>query len=107
LGGRDRQISELEASLVYRASSRTAIVTQGNPVFKKPKTNQPTKTKQNKLKWILSKRHRNKNKNRKKKNKKLFLPPSQSDVSSSALGYWRPSSPLPFLPSQTASGHME
>jgi hypothetical protein len=36
LGGRDRQISEFEASLVYRVSSRTM---ERNPVSeKKPKT---------------------------------------------------------------------
>jgi hypothetical protein len=34
LGGRDRQISEFEASLVYRVSSRTARATQRNPVWK-------------------------------------------------------------------------
>jgi hypothetical protein len=44
LGGRGRQISEFEASLVYRVSSRTARVTQRNPVSKKQKN----KTKQNK-----------------------------------------------------------
>jgi hypothetical protein len=32
LGGRGRQISEFEDSLVYRLSSRTARATQGNPV---------------------------------------------------------------------------
>jgi hypothetical protein len=37
-GGRGRQISEFEASLVYRVSSRTARATQRNPVLKKPKT---------------------------------------------------------------------
>jgi hypothetical protein len=35
LGGRGRQISEFEASLVYRVSSRTARATQRNPVLKK------------------------------------------------------------------------
>jgi hypothetical protein len=35
LGGRGRQISEFEASLVYRVSSRTARATQRNPVSKK------------------------------------------------------------------------
>jgi hypothetical protein len=49
LGGRGRQISEFEASLVYRVSSRTARATQRNPV-------QKTKPKQNK----------NKNKNKTK-----------------------------------------
>jgi hypothetical protein len=33
LGGRGRQISEFEASLVYRVSSRTARTTQRNPVL--------------------------------------------------------------------------
>jgi hypothetical protein len=35
LGGRGRQISKFEASLVYRVSSRTARATQRNPVLKK------------------------------------------------------------------------
>jgi hypothetical protein len=34
LGGRGRQISEFEASLVYRVSSRTVRTTQRNPVSK-------------------------------------------------------------------------
>jgi hypothetical protein len=38
LGGRGRQISEFEASLVYRVSSRTSRTTQRNPVSKSPKT---------------------------------------------------------------------
>jgi hypothetical protein len=37
LGGRGRQISEFEASLVYKVSSRTARATQRNPVLKKKK----------------------------------------------------------------------
>jgi hypothetical protein len=37
LGGKGRQISEFEASLVYRVSSRTARAIQRNPVSKKPK----------------------------------------------------------------------
>jgi hypothetical protein len=37
LGGKDRQISEFEASLVYRVSSRTARDTQRNPVKKNKK----------------------------------------------------------------------
>jgi hypothetical protein len=36
LRGRGRQISEFEASLVYRVSSRTARAIQRNPVSKKP-----------------------------------------------------------------------
>jgi hypothetical protein len=40
LGGRGRRISEFEASLVYRVSSRTARAIQRNPVSKtKTKTN--------------------------------------------------------------------
>jgi hypothetical protein len=37
LGGRGRQISEFEASLVYKVSSRTARAVQINPVSKKRK----------------------------------------------------------------------
>jgi hypothetical protein len=44
LGGRGRQISEFEASLVYRVSSRTARATQRNPVSK-------NKIKKNKKVW--------------------------------------------------------
>jgi hypothetical protein len=40
LGGRGRWISEFEASLVYRVSSRTARAIQRNPVLK---TNKQTK----------------------------------------------------------------
>jgi hypothetical protein len=57
LGGRGRQISEFEASLVYRVSSRTARATQRNPVSKhqkpkkqKTKQKQKQKQKQNKTK---------------------------------------------------------
>jgi hypothetical protein len=35
LGGRGRRISEFEASLFYRVSSRTARAIQRNPVSKK------------------------------------------------------------------------
>jgi hypothetical protein len=37
LGGRGRQISEFQASLVYKVSSRTARATQRNPVSKNKK----------------------------------------------------------------------
>jgi hypothetical protein len=40
-----RRISEFEASLVYRVSSRTARATQGNPVSKKQKQNKTNKQK--------------------------------------------------------------
>jgi hypothetical protein len=52
LGGRGRWISEFEASLVYKVSSRTARALQRNPVSKnknknktKQKTNKQTKQK--------------------------------------------------------------
>jgi hypothetical protein len=46
LGGRARRISEFEASLVYRVSSRTAKATQRNPVSKNQLINQTNKQKQ-------------------------------------------------------------
>jgi hypothetical protein len=48
LGGRGRRISEFEASLVYRVSSRTARAIQRNPVSKKQNKTKQNKTKQNK-----------------------------------------------------------
>jgi hypothetical protein len=45
LGGRGRRISEFEASLVYRVSSRTARDTQRNPVSKNKKNKKTKKTK--------------------------------------------------------------
>jgi hypothetical protein len=52
LGGRGRRISEFEASLVYKVSSRTARAIQRNPVSeKKQKTkNKKQNTKPNKTK---------------------------------------------------------
>jgi hypothetical protein len=50
LGGRSRQISELEASLIYRVSSRTARATQRNPVSKKTTTTKNKQTRKNKQK---------------------------------------------------------
>jgi hypothetical protein len=50
LGSRGRQISEFEASLVYRVSSRTARAIQRNPVSKTKK--QKTK-KRKKQKMIM------------------------------------------------------
>jgi hypothetical protein len=44
VGGRDRPISEFEASLVYRVSSRTARAIRRNPVLKKNKNKNPPKT---------------------------------------------------------------
>jgi hypothetical protein len=46
LGGRGRRISEFEASLVYKVSSRTARAIQRNPVSKnKNKTKQKKQSK--------------------------------------------------------------
>jgi hypothetical protein len=54
LGGRSRWISEFEATLVYKVSSRTARATQRNPVLKQQQQQQQQqKTKQNKTKKIL------------------------------------------------------
>jgi hypothetical protein len=47
LGGRGRQISEFEASLVYKVSSRTARAIQRNPVSKKQTNKQTNKQQQN------------------------------------------------------------
>jgi hypothetical protein len=59
LGGKVRQISEFEASLVYIVSSRTARAAQRNPVSKHYKTKQnktkQNKTKQNKTKQTIKK----------------------------------------------------
>jgi hypothetical protein len=48
VGGRGRQISEFEASLLYKVSSRTARAIQRNPVSKKPKTKKTQKKKKKK-----------------------------------------------------------
>jgi hypothetical protein len=45
LRGRGRQISDLDANLIYRASSKTSKDTQRNPVSEKPS---PPKTPNNK-----------------------------------------------------------
>jgi hypothetical protein len=45
LGGRGRQISEFEARLVYKVSSRTARATQRNPVLKNKNKNKNKQTK--------------------------------------------------------------
>jgi hypothetical protein len=50
LGGRDRQIAEFEASLVYKVSSRTAKDTQRNPV-QKTKNKQTNKQTNKRMKF--------------------------------------------------------
>jgi hypothetical protein len=49
LGGRGRWISEFEASLVYRVSSRTTRATQRNPVMKNKKKSNNNNNKLNSL----------------------------------------------------------
>jgi hypothetical protein len=58
LGGRGRQISEFEASLVYRVSSRTARASQKNPVSKKKKKKKKRKKKRKEKKRREKKRKR-------------------------------------------------
>jgi hypothetical protein len=70
VGGRGRRISEFEASLVHRVSSRTARATQRNPVSEKP-------TKQNKTKQNKTKQNKTKQ-NKTKRNKNLFVMFSKS-----------------------------
>jgi hypothetical protein len=50
LEGRGRRISEFEASLVYRVSSRIARAAQRNPVSKNQNQNQKKKKKKKKKK---------------------------------------------------------
>jgi hypothetical protein len=56
LGGRGRWISEFEASLVYRVSSRTAETTQRNPVSEK-QTNKQTREVPHYVEVLLRKGH--------------------------------------------------
>ena len=46
MGGRGKQITEFQASLVYRLRSRTARATQRNPVSEKTKKKKKKKKKQ-------------------------------------------------------------
>jgi hypothetical protein len=63
LGGRGRQISEFETSLVYKVSSRTARAIQRNPVLKNQKKNTTNKQTKNQ-----TKNQKPKTKNQKPKN---------------------------------------
>jgi hypothetical protein len=51
LGGRDRQISEFEASLLYGVSSRTTRATQRNSVMKKKKKRKKKVLKVSRIVW--------------------------------------------------------
>jgi ubiquitin len=64
LGGRGRRISEFEASLVYRVSSRTARVTQRNPVSKNQRKKRKRKRKE---------RERKEKEKKKKEEKRFFF----------------------------------
>jgi hypothetical protein len=55
LGGRGRQISEFEASLVYKVSSRIARATQRNPVSKNQKKKKNNNNNNNKIKSTTAK----------------------------------------------------
>jgi thiol:disulfide interchange protein len=74
LGGRGRRISEFEASLVYRVSSRTARATQRNPVSKKQKQKQKQKQKNPQTKNQTKTKNKNKQTNKQtKKPSKLLM----------------------------------
>jgi CRISPR/Cas system CSM-associated protein Csm4 (group 5 of RAMP superfamily) len=69
LGGRGRRISEFEASLVYKVSSRIARAIQTNPVSKKQ-----TKKQKNQKKNPKTKKQTNKQTNKKtQKTNCIFL----------------------------------
>jgi hypothetical protein len=70
LGGRGRWISEFEASLVYKVSTRTARATQRNPVSEKPKKNPPPPKKKKKEKEKGKGKGKKKEKKRKEKKRK-------------------------------------
>jgi hypothetical protein len=65
LGGRGRQISELEASLVYRVSSRTARAIQRNPVSSQGYTEKPCIKKKKQTKNPKQNKTKNKQTNKK------------------------------------------
>jgi hypothetical protein len=60
-GGRGRQISEFEASLVYKVSSRTARAIQRNPVSETNKQTNKQKNQNPKPKTETNKKYQKKN----------------------------------------------
>jgi hypothetical protein len=71
LGGRGRRISEFEASLVYRVSSRTARAIQRNPVSKnKQKKKKERKRERERERERKKERKRERKRERKKERKK-------------------------------------
>jgi hypothetical protein len=82
LGGRDRWISEFEASLVYRVSSRTAKATQRNPVSKpnQTKPNKQTKKQQQKPQTKKTKTTNKQNKTKQTKKNKQTKPKKEKSL---------------------------
>jgi hypothetical protein len=73
LGGRGRQISEFEVSLVYRVSSRTARATQRNPVSEKKKKKKKNKKSSNLLFNICNRKIKISNLEKKNKDRQDIL----------------------------------
>jgi hypothetical protein len=72
LGGRGRWISEFEASLVYKGSSRTARSTQRNPLLNTPPKKRKKKERKKERKQTPPKeppQNKSKQKNKQKQNK--------------------------------------
>jgi hypothetical protein len=70
LGGRGRQISKFEASLVYKVSSRTARAIQRNPVSKKTKKERKKEREKEREKRREEKRREEKRREEKRREKK-------------------------------------
>jgi hypothetical protein len=79
LGGRGRRISEFEASLVYKVSSRRARAIQRNAASKKKKTkNKQTKKQKQK--------QQQQNKNKKPQNQKTKKPKTKQKKKKKEIG---------------------
>jgi hypothetical protein len=83
LGGRGRGISEFEASLVYKVSSRTSRAIQRNPVSKQNKTKQ-NKTKQNQQQTNKQTNNNNNKKRAEQATGSSKQPPSMASASAPA-----------------------
>jgi hypothetical protein len=81
LEDRGRQISEFEASLVYKVSSRTARATQRNPVSKK-QTNKKKPKKKKKQKTKKTKKQKNKKRKKERKENTWALTALPEDIRS-------------------------
>jgi hypothetical protein len=87
-GDRGRRISEFEASLVYKVSSRAARATQRNPVSKKPKTNKQTNKNKKKPKKPKTQKQNKKQKTKNKKNKQKKTNPRNQKQNQKVLGVY-------------------